>query len=186
MAPKSPILGSLAVQAPTLAPRIVHVDASVCHDLSVFKELMNEYRKLDDAITMRMNRTTAQFRDRDREGTVGKGTVQAQACEYLWRDLVENWKRREAIIEYCVDVVDRSVEQKRTALEQGYSDAADERIQRRIRGEMYAHETKRNQVHNELAVEKIVRNRSHNVFMSRCRGFQPPLTDVEARRWWDA
>ena len=49
---------------------------------------MNEYRKLDDAISMRMNRTTAQFRDRDREGSAGKGSVQEQACEYLWRDLV--------------------------------------------------------------------------------------------------
>ena len=55
--------------------------------------------------------------------------------------MVENWKRREAIIEYCVGVVDRSVEEKRTALEQD-PNAADERVQRRIRGEMYAQETK--------------------------------------------
>ena len=49
---------------------------------------MNEYRKLGDAISMRMNRTTAQFRERDREGTVGKGSVQDLACEYLWKDVV--------------------------------------------------------------------------------------------------
>ncbi|VDC06300.1 unnamed protein product [Peniophora sp. CBMAI 1063] len=165
-------LGSLAVQAPMLTPRIVHVDAPVCQDLSVFKELMNEYRKLDDAITMRMNRTTAQFRDRDREGHAGKGSVQDQACEYLWRDLVENWKRRESIIEYCVGVVDKSAEEKRVALQQDPS-AADERMQRRIRAEMYAQETKRNQVHNELAVEKIVRNRSHNVFTGGIRTWKP-------------
>ena len=48
---------------------------------------MNQYRKLDDSITMRYNRTTAQFRDLDRLG-VGKGTVQDQACAHLWRDLV--------------------------------------------------------------------------------------------------
>jgi len=49
---------------------------------------MREYRKLDDAIVMRLNRTNARFRDRDREGTGGKGSVQDQACAYLWKELV--------------------------------------------------------------------------------------------------
>ena len=48
---------------------------------------MSQYRKLDDTITMRYNRATAQFRDLDRQG-VGKGTVQDQACAHLWKDLV--------------------------------------------------------------------------------------------------
>ena len=51
-------------------------------------ELLKEYRKLDDAVTMRINRTTAQFRDRDRSGASGKGSVQEQACAYLWKELV--------------------------------------------------------------------------------------------------
>ncbi len=37
MAPKQPELGSLAIQAPSLAPQTVHVSPSTCHDLSVFK-----------------------------------------------------------------------------------------------------------------------------------------------------
>jgi hypothetical protein len=37
---------------------------------------------------MRLNRTTAQFRDLDRLGSVGKGTVQDQACMHLWKELV--------------------------------------------------------------------------------------------------
>lgn len=49
---------------------------------------MGQYRKLDDSITMRYNRTTAQFRDLDRTVGVSKGTVQDQACAYLWKDLV--------------------------------------------------------------------------------------------------
>jgi hypothetical protein len=50
---------------------------------------MREYRKLDDSITMRLNRTTAQFRDLDRTGGVtGKGNVQDQACLHIWRELV--------------------------------------------------------------------------------------------------
>lgn len=50
---------------------------------------MSQYRKLDDAITMRFNRTTAQFRDLEREGQAsGKGSVNDQACAHLWKDLV--------------------------------------------------------------------------------------------------
>ena len=105
MSPKQPALGSLAVQAPSLTPQTVHVTPSTCQDLSTFKgeqsrlvalgfcltvlaELMNQYRKLDDTITMRLNRSNAQFRDLDRNGLAGKGTVQDQACAHLWRELV--------------------------------------------------------------------------------------------------
>jgi hypothetical protein len=49
---------------------------------------MKEYRKLDDFIAMRINRTTAQFRDRDRLGYSGKGNVQDQSCLHVWKDLV--------------------------------------------------------------------------------------------------
>lgn len=65
------------------------------------------------------------------------------------------------------------------------------------------HHVQKNQVHNELAVEKIVRQRSldgedavHShmhwfltwalAFQSRCQYFSPPLTDAEARKWWNA
>ena len=49
---------------------------------------MKEYRKLDDSITMRLNRTVAQYRDMDRVGSAGKGTVEDQACLQVWRELV--------------------------------------------------------------------------------------------------
>lgn len=51
-------------------------------------DLLREYRRLDDSITMRLNRTNAQFRDRDRAGTTGKGNVQDQTCAYIWKELV--------------------------------------------------------------------------------------------------
>ena len=53
-------------------------------------DLMNQYRKLDDTITMRLNRTNAQFRDFEREGMV-RGSVQDEACAYLWKDLVGSY-----------------------------------------------------------------------------------------------
>lgn len=51
-------------------------------------DLMKEYRKLDDSIPMRLNRTIAQYRDMDRTGSAGKGTVEDQACLQVWRELI--------------------------------------------------------------------------------------------------
>ena len=50
---------------------------------------MREYRKVDDTVTMRLNRTLAQFRDRDRklEGS-SRSNPEEEACRYFWDDLV--------------------------------------------------------------------------------------------------
>ena len=52
------------------------------------EDLLREYRRLDDTITMRLNRTNAQFRDRDRQHAGGKGSIQDQACVYVWLELL--------------------------------------------------------------------------------------------------
>ncbi|EMD40825.1 hypothetical protein CERSUDRAFT_111409 [Gelatoporia subvermispora B] len=182
MSSRSPRLGSLAVQAPSMTPKTVHVSSTTCHDLSLFKDLLKEYRRLDDTITMRLNRTTAQFRDRNRLGMGDKGNIDDLVCAQIWKELNANWKRRTEIIHYCVGVVDQSMEEKRNAME---SQADDPAAKRKIQGALYAEEVKRNHVHNELAVERIVRQRSLDVFRSRCRYFEPPLSDADARRWWD-
>jgi hypothetical protein len=70
-------------------------------------ELLKEYRKLDDTVTTRINRTTAQFRDRDRLGASGKGSVQEQACAYLWKELV-GARGQNPIITRRLDVFHRS------------------------------------------------------------------------------
>jgi len=52
-------------------------------------DLLKEYRRLDDSVTMRMNRNTAQFRDRDRMGLGTRGANnQDEACLYFWKELV--------------------------------------------------------------------------------------------------
>lgn len=144
---------------------------------------MKEYRRLDDTITMRLNRTNAQFRDRDRQGLGGGGNVEEQACAQIWRELVANWKRRTEIINYCVGVVDQSMDEKRRSLD---TEGNDPTQQRRTQGALYAEDVKRNQVHNELAVEQIVRQRSLDAFRSRCKYFEPPSSEAEAREWWDS
>ncbi|OBZ70375.1 hypothetical protein A0H81_09881 [Grifola frondosa] len=144
MPPKQPQLGSLAIQAPSLTPKTVHVSASTCQNLSLFKDLLKEYRKLDDSINMRLNRTTAQFRDRDRSGLSGKGDVEDQACTYIWRELAANWKRRTEIIDYCVGVVDQSMEEKRGSLDAVQLEPS---ARRSLEGSLYADEVKACNLH---------------------------------------
>ncbi|KAI4524193.1 hypothetical protein K525DRAFT_360963 [Schizophyllum commune Loenen D] len=181
MAPQQPQLGSLAVQAPSLNPKVVHVSKSTCTDISLFKDLLREYRKLDDSINMRLNRATAAARDQARESS-GRKAADDQACENIWAELVANWKRRTTLIGYCVFVVDESIDSKRSQISEKQADSA---AQRRIKGEMYSDEVLRNQVHNELSVEAIIRKRSLDVFKSRCKYFVPPLTDAQAREYWE-
>ncbi|KAK0453619.1 caffeine-induced death protein 2-domain-containing protein [Armillaria borealis] len=158
-------LGSLGIQAPVLNPQIVHVSATTCNDMSLFKDLLREYRKLDDTVTMRLNRANAVMRDRAREqsGRSGQGTIQDQACSYLWQELMANWSRRTQLVQYCVDVVDKSLQDKKDI--------------RKAQAEMYIDQVKRTQIHRELTVEAIVRKRSVDAFRSRCRYFEPPATD---------
>ena len=55
----------------------------------------------------------------------------------LWT--IANWKRRTEIVEYCVGVVDQSMDSKRMAIEAETEDPA---AQRRIQGALYAEEVK--------------------------------------------
>ncbi|KJA24490.1 hypothetical protein HYPSUDRAFT_183452 [Hypholoma sublateritium FD-334 SS-4] len=176
--------GNPSVQGPYLPTQNVHVSSSTCHDLSVFKDILKEYRRLDDTIVMRLNRAGANMRDKDRiQGHSGNASVQDQACESIWRELVANWKRRTQLVEFCVSVVDQSITDSRNAME---SESLDPANQRKIQGDIFAEEVKRKQVHRELTVEEIVRKRSADAFRSRCRYFTPPMNDAEARKMWDA
>ncbi|PAV21296.1 caffeine-induced death [Pyrrhoderma noxium] len=181
---RQPALGSAAVFTPPSDLKTVHVDQSTCFNLSVFKELMREYRKVDDNVTMRLNRTVAQFRDRDRQSTSNSSSKSPdeEACAFFWKDLVSNWKRRTEIAEYCVDVMDRSMEKKRQTFEK--EDVTKE-TKRRLKDEHFEEEVKRNQIHNELAIEAIIRQRSFDAFKNRCKFFVPPSSDAEARIWWE-
>ena len=52
-----------------------------------FLDVVREYRKVDDGITMRMNRNGALFRDRTREGRSLSGSEE-ESCAYFWKELV--------------------------------------------------------------------------------------------------
>ncbi|KAJ3999009.1 caffeine-induced death protein 2-domain-containing protein [Lentinula boryana] len=184
MTSSKPPLGSLAIQAPSLTPQIVHVSPETCMDLSIFKAVLRSYRALDDTINMRLNRTTAFVHDQERQkASRGKMSAEEQACARLWQELVANWTRRRELIEYCVGVVDQSSKTKQEIFD---SQTSSPSAIRKARAEMYSQNVKRDQIHKELAVEIIVKQRSIDAFRSRCMYFVPPLTDVEARKLWDA
>ncbi|KAF5331642.1 hypothetical protein D9611_007679 [Ephemerocybe angulata] len=178
-------LGTLALQAPSTKPHVVHVTSSTCLNLSLFKDILKEYRRLDDAIVMRLNRANAMARDQERGQGHDERTENAQskACLSVWMELTENWKRRTKLVDYCISVVDHNLDEKHTALKEQTEDAA---LQRKTKSAIYEDEVYRRQVHNELSVETIVRKRVVDAFQSRCRYFAPPKSDEETRKIWES
>ncbi|CAA7259753.1 unnamed protein product [Cyclocybe aegerita] len=149
----------------------------------MFKDILREYRRLDDAIVMRLNRANASMRDQDRlHGSNANETLQDQACVQIWRELVGNWKRRTQLIEYCVGVVDQSLKEKQAALLDGDQDPVSTR---KTQGGIFEDEVKRTQVRKELSVDAIVQRRSMEAFRARCQFFVPPTGNDEARKMWD-
>jgi hypothetical protein len=63
------------------------ISPATCYNLSLFKDLLKEYRQLDDGINMCLNRTNAQFRTNSGSAT----DASAQACAYFWQELVGEW-----------------------------------------------------------------------------------------------
>ncbi|GAB1517144.1 hypothetical protein RhiTH_000188 [Rhizoctonia solani] len=98
---------------------------------------------------MRMNRNLAQFRDIDRHRSSRSGSPQLQdeACLHFWKELVAllqststaNWENRTEIVNYCVDVVEATMETKRQALA-GQDPKLDEN--RRTASSLYTDEVK--------------------------------------------
>ncbi|KAF8312675.1 hypothetical protein DL93DRAFT_2081937 [Clavulina sp. PMI_390] len=163
-------------------PQFINVTESTCFHLSLFKDIMKEYRRLDDSVTMRLNRNNAQWRDKDRLAGVPISANHDDACASFWRELVANWTGRKAVIDYCVGVVGQAVADESRA-----SDISEEYLSTARKSTPITENTvKRKQIHQELMVETIVRRRSWEAFTSRCKHWRPPLTDVEARKWWDA
>ncbi|KAG8715421.1 hypothetical protein FRC08_010608 [Ceratobasidium sp. 394] len=93
-----------------------------------------------------------------------------------------NWVNRTEIVNYCVAVVDKSMDAKREAIA-GQDPRLDEN--RQTASSLYTDEVKRNQMRNELTVEAIIRQRSLDAFKSRCKYFEPPPSDARSRQWWD-
>ncbi|KAG6821284.1 hypothetical protein H0H93_002394, partial [Arthromyces matolae] len=83
-----------------------------------------------------------------------------------------NWKRRTELVEYCVHVVDQSLNEKRSVVE---DETLDSKAKRKVQGHIYEEQVKRTQVRNELRVEAIIRRRAVDVapFAANSLRFSP-------------
>ena len=199
--------------SPALAtpPNVPDLTPSLCLSLLEFKgtlrpargapslpaDMLRQYRKLDDDVNLRFNRTLARARD---QGTsvppsllqshnsrfssmsatdLGKTTyarTPENVCGFFWQELVNVWAGREDTIRYCIAVNAQATKPPPTV-----ADNPDLRLDRDAppppppplsRGESMPEFTAR-QLRNELAIESIIRHRSLDAFKSKCRAFVP-------------
>ncbi|RIB05937.1 caffeine-induced death protein 2 [Gigaspora rosea] len=130
----------------------IEVDSSICYNLTYFKDLMKEYRKIDDNIILRMNTTD---------------THSEQACAEFFKQLTKAYSKRGQIINRCLKIIDQELEKKQKAL-------ADDPYDNDLKNQMFVEESKRRMISNEITVEEIVRDRSLTVFKNKCRMFHIP------------
>ncbi|CAO1615113.1 unnamed protein product [Parajaminaea phylloscopi] len=129
--------------APQTPESVKNVGVEVCYNVSAFRELMQQYRQLDDGVTTRLNRALARSRSSGLSsspsllngsssssgspstgrlsdlGTSTYATFPAQTCLEVWKELSANWKGRDSVIRYCVDVVDANAAHKSRNQEAG-------------------------------------------------------------------
>lgn len=81
-----PLLGSAYLTSQSLIPPASpsELNASLCLNISLFKNTLKRYRALDDAITTRLNRDQALHRE------YGGNTEEGQKsnCLRIWRDIL--------------------------------------------------------------------------------------------------
>lgn len=81
-----PLLGSAYLTSQSLIPPASpsELNASLCLNISLFKNTLKKYRALDDAITTRLNRDQALHRE------LGGNTEEGQQrnCLRIWRDII--------------------------------------------------------------------------------------------------
>ncbi|WOO82781.1 uncharacterized protein LOC62_04G006267 [Vanrija pseudolonga] len=83
---------------PAPPPRELTVSAETCFNLTVFRDVVRQYRKLDDQVVTRLNRAQAQLRD---EARVGKGSSPEGMCAKMWLEMIceSGWGRTTGIKE---------------------------------------------------------------------------------------
>lgn len=120
-------LGSSSVLKPLTPPNVSNLTPSTCLAIGEFKELLRQYRQLDDGITTRLNRSFARSRALGQStspsllssssmtsassadlGTSTYATPAPGACAAFWRELVDVWIGREQVVRFCIKVVDQN------------------------------------------------------------------------------
>ncbi|CAO3653063.1 unnamed protein product [Cunninghamella echinulata] len=125
------------------------LNPSTCSNFSFFKDMMKELRKVDDNIILRLNSTD---------------THSENACGDFFKQLSSAYRKREEAVDYCLKVLDTEIEAKNKKLQEDPDDYD-------VQTGLFSDETKRRMIANELIVEDIVRERTIQVFKTKCRVF---------------
>ncbi|GAA5915858.1 uncharacterized protein JCM6883_000800 [Sporobolomyces salmoneus] len=162
--PSAPLLGTPYIlsqsQSHPSSTTTTQITPPLCNSLTQFKRLLSSSRSLDDAITTRLNRANALSRG----DAVGGGE-----CEKVWSELKERWSERNRVLSYCDQVLSTTTtgstsEGSRRREETGLSAEKGELG----RGRSTESEIKRQQLHQEFSIERIIRQRTLNLLASRC------------------
>ncbi|KAI5455125.1 hypothetical protein NCC49_002396 [Naganishia albida] len=158
---------------------LLEVTAETCYQLSLFKAIMNEYRRFDDMIIVRLNRASAARRDENRSRGLPPTRGQDEACLKVWREMIAGWQHRQRLLTFCTSTVERDLQEKQRLI-QGQEPGLD----RHPSASLFEEQVLANQLATENTVESIVRKRTVEAFKSQCKFFVPPEGD-EAKTWWD-
>ncbi|KAI7898134.1 caffeine-induced death protein 2 [Cokeromyces recurvatus] len=131
------------------------LNPTTCFNFSFFKEYMKELRKVDDNIINRLNSTSTQS-----EG----------ACADFFKQISNAYAKRDEAIDYCLKLMDQDLEKKNKKLEEDPDDFD-------VKNSIFTRESMRQSVSNERFVEEIIRERTLQVFKTKCRSFD--VTSLE-------
>ncbi|ORX63188.1 hypothetical protein DM01DRAFT_1315019 [Hesseltinella vesiculosa] len=134
------------------------LNASTCYNLSFFKEMMKELRRVDDNIILRLN---------------GTDTHSENACGDFFSQLSAAYKKRDDAIDYCLKVMDDELDRKNKLLQEDPDDYD-------TQSSIFSDETKRRMINNERMVEEAVRERTFQVFKNKCRVFD--VSSLQAKK----
>ncbi|OCF40919.1 hypothetical protein I317_05278 [Kwoniella heveanensis CBS 569] len=176
---------------PAPPPKQVTVTAETCYNLGVFRDIVRQYRKLDDQIIIRLNRAQAQLRDQDRisggDKSLGSSSGAEAMCLKMWTEMMAGWAHRQTLLSFCSQTVSANLDEKKQSqpgAEGGgvrTSSSSTPRWERGIREE----EVLADQLASEEGIEAIIRKRTLDAFKSRCPFFHPSVSDTAGKAWWD-
>ncbi|KAI9202061.1 caffeine-induced death protein 2 [Polychytrium aggregatum] len=133
------------------AESLKHLDlAELCADVSYFKRVLKDLRRIDDNIINSLNSLTS------------RSSNVAESCSQIHSVLVEAYQQRSSLITKC-----HSLSQEATAQRSQY--AAEHPSDKHAQDAYRLAKTNEQHIKYELNVEEIVRDRTADVFKTRCR-----------------
>ncbi|KAI9605748.1 hypothetical protein H4Q26_004113 [Puccinia striiformis f. sp. tritici PST-130] len=145
---------------------------SLCSDISEFED---NYNDIESWMTLSISPSIGPSSSWTL--LVRPHKAQAHQCQGFWNMLTASWLSRENLIRSCIDVVDRSVQERNDAIHRLSMDPTDpknvpplssSKTKSQLEAEVYNAELKRRMIHDELTVESTIRKQTIQKFRTRC------------------